>query len=295
VAHAAREARRLRAGGASLSAPLRIALLQLTAARRDLAANLAKGERALRDAAAAGADLALFPELWSIGFGPFEPADALPRESPAVQGFGRLARELRMAIGLTYLEATAAGPRNALALFDRSGAEVLRFAKVHLCPWDPPDTDCTPGDGFPVCTLDTAAGPVRTGAMICFDREFPESAKLLALEGAELALVPNACTLELRDDPLGALRLEQLRARAWENLFAVALANYAAPQQDGRSVAYYPDGGTACLADEREQIVHVDLDLERVRAYRKREHGRVDARRPELYGPLATRGKVFPR
>ena len=132
-------------------------------------------------------------------------------------------------------------------------------------------------------------------SMICFDREFPESAKLLALDGAELVLVPNACALDLPDDPLGRLRLEQLRARAWENLVAVALANYPAPQNDGHSVAYYPDGGTAVLADEREQIVHVELDLERVRAYREAEIGRSEARRPELYGALSAPAKVSPR
>jgi len=246
----------------------------------------------VRDAAASGADLALFPEMWSVAYAAFQPEDALSRESPAVRRFAELARELGIAVGLTFLETTRGKPRNALLLFDRSGRTALDFAKVHLCPWGPPDTDCSPGDGFPVCTLDTAAGPVNVGAMICFDREFPESAKLLALEGAELVLVPNACTLDVKGDPLGTLRLEQLRARAWENLVAVAMANYAAPRHDGHSCAYYPDGGTAALADEREQIVHVELDLERVRRYRKEERGRIDARRPELYGPLGTRGKV---
>ena len=66
-------------------------------------------------------------------------------------------------------------------LFDRTGARVLDYAKVHLCPWDPPDTECAAGDAFPVARLATRAGEVAVGAMICFDREFPESAKLLAL------------------------------------------------------------------------------------------------------------------
>lgn len=291
MADAAPEARRLQPGRGRLSV-LRIALLQLTGAPRDAAANAAKGERALREAAARGADLALFPELWSAGYAPFEPGDALSRDSAFVRRFAALARELGVAVALTWLEATPAGPRNALTLFDRHGRDALHTAKAHLCPWGPPDTDCVGGDGFPVCALDTAAGPVQVGAMICFDREFPESGKLLALGGAELVLVPNACALDERAAPLGRLRLEQLRARAWENLFAVALANYAAPQHDGLSAAYHPDGGTAALADEREGVVIADLDLERVRAYRVQEAARFAARRPELYGALATRGKV---
>jgi predicted amidohydrolase len=288
------EARRVRTGGAGLSAarPLRVALLQLAGAARDRDANLAKGERACREAAALRADIALFPEMWSVAYAPFAPEDALASDSAFVRRFAELARELELAIGVSWLEATAAGARNAFTLFDRRGVEALHTAKVHLCPWGPPDTDCVPGDGFPVCTLDTVAGPVRVGAMICFDREFPEAGKLLALAGAELVLVPNACTLDERDLPLGRLRLEQLRARAWENLFAVAMTNYAAPQHDGHSAAYYPDGGTAVLAGAGEGVVLVELDLERVRAYREQERGRVDARRPELYGALATRGKV---
>lgn len=53
-----------------------------------------------------------------------------------------------------------------------------------------------PGDSFPVASLDTAAGPVQVGAMICYDRESPETARILALGGAEVILVPNACPME---------------------------------------------------------------------------------------------------
>ena len=206
--------------------------------------------------------------------------------------FAALARELELAIGLTFLERTPRGPRNALALFDRRGNEALSYAKVHLCPWGPPDSDCIAGDAFPVCALDTRAGIVRVGAMICFDREFPESAKLLRLNGAELVLTPNACSLDERDSVLGDLRLAQFRARAWENLVAVAMANYAAPQHDGHSCAYYPDGGTIVVGDEREGIVLAELDLERLRAFRAQEKGRDAARRPELYGPIAARDRL---
>ena len=79
------------------------------------------------------------------------------------------------------------------------------------------------------------------------------------------------------------MRLAQFRARAFENGLAVAMANYAAPQQDGHSVAYYPDGTTILLADEREQIALAEIDLARVRDWRRREALRSGARRPELY------------
>ena len=132
-----------------------------------------------------------------------------------------------MAIAVTYLERSPAGPRNVVTLFDSAGREALTYAKVHTCSFDLPEQALAPGTEFPVARLETRAGPVAVGAMICFDREFPEAARLLALGGAELILVPNACELE-------ANRLGQVRARAFENMVAVAVANYAAPHGQRR-------------------------------------------------------------
>lgn len=76
--------------------------------------------------------------------------------------------------------------------------------------------------------------------MICFDREFPESGRILMLKGAELVLVPNACPMEIN-------RLSELRGCAFENMFAIATANYPSTKFDcnGHStlfdgVAYWP-------------------------------------------------------
>jgi predicted amidohydrolase len=142
---------------------------------------------------------------------------------------------------------------------------------------------------LPFSSLETSVGPVRVGALICFDREFPEAARVLALQGAELMLVPNACDLGPRAAEIGDLRLAQFRARAFESLAAVAMANYAAPQYDGHSVAFQPDGSTIVLADAAEEIVLADVDLGRVRAFRAAEAGRVAARRPDLYAPITKR------
>lgn len=115
-----------------------------------------------------------------------------------------------MAIGITILEQHPEGPRNTLLLLDRHGECVLSYAKVHTCDFG--DECClTPGEGFHTADLDTEAGAVRVGAMICYDREFPESARILMLMGAEIVLVPNACPMEIN-------RLSQLRGRAYENM-----------------------------------------------------------------------------
>jgi predicted amidohydrolase len=276
---------------------LKIALLQLLSAGVDQDANRLKGERYCRQAREMGADIALFPEMWNVGYqlpDPAHPEERLAWQERAVdihgefvQSFCRLSRELDIAIGLTYLEKWQPAPRNTISLIDRHGQIRLTYAKVHTCDWDS-EAALTPGDAFHVCELDTAAGLVRVGAMICFDREFPESARLLMLQGAELILTPNACELE-------ANRLGQYRARAYENMLAVAMANYAIPQENGRSVAFdgiaFDETGSrdTCLvqADGREGIFIAELDLDRLRTYRQNEVWGNAYRRPLRYAALS--------
>ena len=278
--------------------PLNIALLQLSPAGT-LAGNLEKGLAACRRARALGADIALFPEMWSNGYRIYgRPPEVWKREAvPAggdfVRAFQALAAELGMAIGITFLEAYQGGPRNTLVLFDRFGRRALTYAKVHTCDFDA-ERALTPGEGFRVADLDTPAGVVKVGAMICFDREFPESARILMLKGAELILTPNACPMEIN-------RLAQLRGRAYENMLAIATCNYPAgvPDCNGRStvfdgVAYLPElegSRDTCIlqAGEEEGVCLASLDLDQLRQYRASEvHGNA-YRRPELYTALTER------
>ena len=137
-----------------------------------------------------------------------------------------------MAIGITILEQYPEGPRNTLLLLDRHGECVLSYAKVHTCDFGD-ECRLTPGEGFHTADLDTEAGAVRVGAMICYDREFPESARILMLMGAEIVLVPNACPMEIN-------RLSQLRGRAYENMIGIATCNYpqGKPDCNGHSSAF---------------------------------------------------------
>jgi predicted amidohydrolase len=266
----------------------------------DQAANLARGEQACREATRLGADLALFPEMWNVGYagpGVFASPDAwaasaVTSDCAFVHRFAALAEELDLAIAITYLEAWPGGPRNTVTVFDRHGRPALTYAKVHTCDFDW-ESHLTPGDGFPVATLDTRSGPVRVGAMICYDREFPESARILMLEGAEIVLVPNACDME--DN-----RTLQLRTRAMENMMGIALANYAAPEQDGHSVAIDAvafEGGdedtdgrsvdpTLLRAGGEEGVFVVTFDVDRIRDYRRREGWGDAYRKPSRYARL---------
>ena len=309
------------------------ALLQMIACGDDQEANLAKGEEFCRRARDMGADVALFPELWNIGYtfqghpeegapdqhpeqpgsrdlwrapelwkgdsGAYNPvpqdaierwqAQAIGRDSPFVTHFRQLARELNMAIALTYLERWDGPPRNSVSLIDRHGEIVMTYAKVHTCDFDLPEAACTPGDDFYVCNLDTAQGAVQVGAMICYDREFPESARVLMLKGAEIILTPNACDLE-------AHRIGQFKARAYENAVGVAMANYAAPQNNGHSAAFHPvafdaNGSRDTLvveAGESEGIYLARFDMDQIRDWRRRETWGNAFRKPHRYGALTS-------
>lgn len=274
---------------------LKVALLQI-APCDTTEDNLEKGIRACQEARKSGADIALFPEMWSNGYRIYDrpveewQAEAITADSDFVETFGRLAEELHMAIGITLLEQFPGAPRNTLILFDRFGNRVLTYAKVHTCDFSV-EQHLTPGEGFSTTVLNTACGKVQVGAMICYDREFPESARILMLAGAELILVPNACPMEIN-------RLSQLRARAYENMLAIATCNYPAgvPDCNGCSsvfdgVAYLPtEAGSrdTCIlqAGGEEGIYVAPLDLSQLRSYREREvHGNA-YRHPRKYTSL---------
>lgn len=270
---------------------LKVALLQIMPGAT-MEENLAKGQAYCRRAKEMGADIALFPEMWSNGYAIPEDMDALrasatPADGAFVHAFGALAKELDMAIAITFLERFEPLPRNTVCIFDRFGSKVLTYAKVHTCDFGE-ECRLSAGEDFYVADLDTAEGSVKIGAMICYDREFPESARILMLKGAELILVPNACPMEIN-------RISQLRGRAYENMVGIATCNYPAEQPDcnGHStafdcIAYRPteSGSRDTLiveAGEREGIYLADFPMDEIREYRSREiHGNA-YRHPEKY------------
>lgn len=276
---------------------MKIALLQI-AAQNTLDSTLAKGISFCRKAKEMGADIALFPEMFSNGYNIYgRPVsdwirEAIPADYEFIRAFENLSKELNMAVGITLLEACETGPKNTLILFDRFGKQVLKFSKVHTCDFDV-ERNLTPGDDFYVADLDTESGIVKVGVMICFDREFPESARILMLKGAEIILVPNACPMEIN-------RLSQLRARAYENMLGIATCNYPinVPDCNGHSnafdgVAYMPGlsgSRDTCImeADESEGIWIAAFDMDMIRDYRRTEvHGNA-YRRPHKYGILCS-------
>lgn len=292
---------------------LRVALLQLASPGVDPERALAEGLAACRAAAGQGADLALFPELWQVGYAAC-PADgpgraewlarAITGQDEFVTAFTGLARELGMAIVLTYLERHPGLPRNVAVLIDARGQVTDTYAKVHTCDFGM-EAATTPGERFRAVDLETAGGRVRVGLMICYDREFPESARLLMLDGAEVVLVPNAC-------PLPWPLLSQFRVRAMENMTGMAMTNYAAPDGaeplatlpfDGHSIAVsgvcfdsagLPVDDTLVQAGMQPGVFTADFDLDVLRAYRRRETWGDAYRKPAAYAALALDAEPLP-
>ncbi len=275
---------------------LTVALLQMVSQGVNQEVNLKKGELFCRRAAGMGADIALFPEMWNIGYTIPDPrkqdtveqekwhTKAIDMDDPFGRHFRALAKELNMAIAITYLERWSRAPRNSVSLIDRFGEVVFTYGKVHTCDFDK-EILLSPGDGFRVSPVKTVNDTVQIGCMICFDREFPESARLLMLQGAEIILTPNACTLETH-------RLAQFRTRAYENMVGVAMTNYAAPQNNGHSCAFDPIAfnrdessrdTVVIMGGEQEDIFLASFDMEAIREYRAHEVWGNAYRKPRLY------------
>ena len=133
--------------------PLKVALLQMTGCGSDQAANLEKGEAYCRRAAEQDADIALFPEMWNVGYQSYDEAAERAQESWIEQSIGydsdfirhhrSLARELEMALAVTYLETWPGRPRTSVSLIDRRGDILFTYGKVHTCCYEHPEVICT--------------------------------------------------------------------------------------------------------------------------------------------------------
>jgi deaminated glutathione amidase len=168
---------------------------------------------------------------------------------------------------------SGAEPFNAALLIDPTRRTVLHHRKVHICDFDSPELACGRGTGFSVCDIDTSAGPIKVGLMICMDREYAKAARALSRQGAEIALVPNCCDLAA-DRSVGDVRIAQVRGRAFETVMGIAVANHPAPRCDGHSFAVDPCGHIIVTADASSGLVLATFDLAAIRRTRDDERFR---------------------
>lgn len=233
----------------------------------------------------AGAEMVVFPELYSVGYaqpGPKGRAatqhwrqEAHCPDGNFVQQFREAAKIYRMHVVATFLESADPNPFNSAILIDPAGHTILHHQKVHICDFDPDslDAQCDRGNGFGVAEVQTSVGPAKFGIMICMDREYPEAARSLSRAGADVALVPNWCRLAT-DDTVGDVRIAQARGRAFEMAMGIAVANYPAPDCDGHSFATDATGTVIVMADCLPGLIVAPFDLRSIRRVRAEDHFR---------------------
>ncbi len=275
---------------------LKIAALQL-AFSDDVQENVAAVSDLVREAAGKGARLILPPELFEGHYfcrtqdeGHF--ARALPADRhPAVLAMQKLAAELNVYIPTSFFEADGHHHYNSLAMIDASGAIMGVYRKSHI-PDGPGYSEkfyFRPGNtGFQ--TYQTPLGTL--GPAICWDQWYPETARSLTLQGAEILLYPTAIGTEPHDPDLDTSRLwrRAMIGHAVSNVVPVVAANRIGTEGDQR---FY---GHSFICDERGDIlaefgatetgvITADLDLDQARRHRA-AFGFFRDRRPDLYGRI---------
>lgn len=239
----------------------------------DPEATFAKFEREVRVARTAfkGTNMLLFPELYLTGDDPFAPGEhagymekiAEPVPGPLTERIGSVAARARKWIcaGSIFERGRAGRIYNTALVFDPKGTLVVAYRK--LFPWAPFETT-TPGDRpAPVFDVPSVG---RLGVMICYDGSFPEVARGLALQGAELILHPTLTTTADREQ-----ELIMARANAISNQCFVMNVNAVPSFGGGRSIGVDPEGHVMFELGQTEEFAVVVADLDRVSQVR--EHG----------------------
>jgi predicted amidohydrolase len=251
---------------------MRVAVLQFTAGA-DKAANVAGLVSRVEQAAAAGATLVVAPEAAMHPFGgPDDPLAPIaePLDGPFVSGLSAVASRLRVTVLAGMFESVPGDSSrafNTVVALGPDGELVGSYRKQHLFDalgWLE-SKRLTPGD--PAQRLVFPCGDVTVGVMTCYDVRFPELARALVDDGAQLIALPSAWVA-------GPLKEEQwttlVRARAVENVCYVAAADQSPPTYAGRAMVVDPFGVVLAALAERDGVAVADVDLDRLRACRER-------------------------
>jgi N-carbamoylputrescine amidase len=287
--------------------PVTVAALQMSCSW-DTRANIAHAESLVRKAAAQGAQIILLPELFETPYFCIE-QDARHLglahrvdEDPAVRHFGPVARELGVVLPISFFERAGPAYFNSVAVLDADGSNLGQYRKAHIPngPGYQEKNYFSPGDtGFKVWQTRFA----RIGVGICWDQWFPETARAMALMGAELLLFPTAIGTE--PPPAVPVNSRDHWQRAQQGHAAANLTPLIAANRYGleRSLqdpqglyirfygsSFIADGMGAKVAEAPEEgdaVLVQTFDLQATRELRDNWFVFRD-RRPDLYGALTS-------
>lgn len=246
----------------------------------------------MKEASENKADIILIPECFITGYNlPIEYEEALDDNSIYLKKICKAAEVNNVGVVATTFTKGNKKPQNTAFIINKNGNILLKYSKVHTCDFaDEFFLEC--GEEFRVCDFHG----VKIGVMICYDREYPESARVLMMKGAELILVPNDCESM---QP----RVQALSTRAYENMVGVVMANPNG-ENAGCSCAFSPicwDENGKCvenkifIADEfSEGIYYAEFNMEELRAYREREMMGNTFRKVRAYEEILSDEIVYP-
>ncbi len=270
----------------------------------DLKGNIERAEKLIRKAAADGAQIVLIQELFEA---PYFCQDqiaeffdmAKPFEgNPLIVHFSKLAAELNVVLPVSFFEKAGQTYFNSVAIVDADGAVLGLYRKSHI-PDGPGYTEkyyFSPGDtGFRVWQTRHA----KIGVGICWDQWFPEAARAMALQGAELLFYPTAIGSEPQDPTIDSADHWQrvMQGHAAANVVPVIASNRIGtePGRKGTELTFYGSsfiadqtGAKIAEADRRsETVLTATFDLDGI-AKQRSAWGLFRDRRPDLYKPLLT-------
>lgn len=270
----------------------------------DLEGNLQKAESLVRQAAKEGANIILLQELFETPYfcqrQDFKYLDLATtvEENKAINHFKKIAKELEVVLPISFFEKAGNTAFNSIAIIDADGEVLGIYRKTHI-PDGLPYAEkfyFTPGDtGFKVWKTKYAT----IGVGICWDQWFPETARSMALLGAEILFYPTAIGTEpiLTKDSMPHWR-RTMKGHAAANIMPVVASNRIGTEVDGTEMTFYGSsfitdtyGEVIAQADrETEGILVAEFDLDN-NAKERREWGVFRDRRPEMYKGIMSHGK----
>lgn len=239
--------------------PFKACIVQTTSLPYDKEANLDRALKAMEEAARQGASLILFPEMFLTGYlirdRLAELAESL-EDGPALTALRQKAKDLAMGVVVGVPLANPGGkPYNAVVMIDRDGSIAGFQAKTHFFGGEEKMFD----PGASLRAFDTSFG--RMGILVCYDGEFPETARTLALDGAKLI-----CMCAANMTPYEDYHFLYMRTRAMENRAYTLYCNYVGTEKRfhycGQSGAFHPTGKILAEGDtEQEAMLYAQVDM----------------------------------